>query len=70
MNDINNPHMEQAISNVESLIENLTVLEVTGWLGNEDMDEVAYYLTRIINIVGLEIDIDRINDEHINKSAE
>jgi hypothetical protein len=31
---------------------------------------VAYYLTRIINIVGLEIDIDRINDEHINKSAE
>lgn len=70
MNDINNPHMEQAISNVESLIENLTVLEVTGWLGNEDMDEVAYYLTRIINIVGLEIDIDRINDEYISKSAE
>ena len=70
MNDINNPHMEQAISNVESLIENLTVLEVTGWLGNEDMDEVAYYLTRIINIVGLEIDIYRINDEHISKSAE
>jgi hypothetical protein len=70
MNDIDNPHMEQAITNVENLIENLTILEATGWLGNEDMDEVAYYLTRIINLVGLEIDIDRINDQHINSSAE
>ena len=70
MNDVINPQMDKATNNIENLIDNLTVLEDTGWLPAEDMDEIAFHLMRIVAIAGLPLDIDRINDQHIAKAAE
>jgi hypothetical protein len=70
MNDVINPVMDKATDNLENLIDNLTVLEDTGWLPSEDMDEIAYYLMRIATIVGMPLDIDRINDQHLLRAAE
>jgi hypothetical protein len=70
MNNVINPVMDKATNNLESLIDNLTVLEDTGWLPSEDMDEIAYYLMRIATIVGMPLDIDRINDQHLLRAAE
>lgn len=62
----NNPSMEKAAHDIEDLVEHLNTLENAGWLASEDMDEVAYYLTRIVHLVGLEIDIDRMNDKYLS----
>ena len=70
MNDVINPAMDKATDNLENLIDNLSVLEDTGWLPSEDMDEIAYYLMRIATIVGMPLDIDRINDQHLARAAE
>jgi hypothetical protein len=70
MNEVTSPAMDKATNNLENLIDNLTVLEDTGWLPSEDMDEIAYYLMRIATIVGMPLDIDRINDKHILRAAE
>jgi len=70
MNEFIQPQIEKATHDIESLIENLNVLENTGWLPSEEMDEIAYYLLRIANIVGMSIDIDRINDQHLQRAAE
>jgi hypothetical protein len=66
-NDVNNlnPNMEKAANDIEDLVEHLNTLESSGWLASEDMDEVAYYLTRIVHLVGLDIDIDRMNDNYL-----
>jgi hypothetical protein len=70
MNEFIQPQIEKATHDIESLIENLNVLENTGWLPSEEMDEIAYYLLRIANIVGMSIDIDRINDQLLQRAAE
>jgi hypothetical protein len=70
MNEFIQPQIEKATQDVESLIENLNVLENTGWLPADEMDEIAYYLLRIANIVGMSIDIDRINDQLLQRAAE
>ena len=70
MNDMINPQMDKAADNIENLVDSLTVLEDTGWLPAEDMDEIAFHLMRIIAIAGLPIDIDRMNDQHLARAAE
>jgi len=62
----NNTSMEKAAHDIEDLVEHLNTLEDAGWLAAEDMDEVAYYLTRIVHLVGLDIDIDRMNDKYLS----
>lgn len=62
----NNPSMEKAAHDIEDLVEHLNTLENAGWLASEDMDEVAYCLTRIVHLVGLDIDIDRMNDKYLS----
>lgn len=70
MNEFIQPQIENATQNVENLIENLNALEQTGWVATEDMDEITYYLLRIANIVGMSIDIDRMNDQYLQHAAE
>jgi hypothetical protein len=70
MNEVIQPQIEKATQDIENLIDNLTVLEDTGWLPSEDMDEIAYYLMRIAAIAGMPIDIDRVNDQHLARAAE
>lgn len=70
MNEFIQPQIEKATQDVENLIENLNTLEETGWVAPEDMDEIAYHLLRIANIVGMSIDIDRANDQYLQRAAE
>lgn len=70
MNEFIQPQIEKATQDIEDLIENLNALEDSGWVAPEDMDEIAYYLVRIANIVGMSIDIDRMNDQHLQRAAE
>lgn len=70
MNEFIQPQIEKATQDIEDLIENLNALEDSGWVAAEDMDEIAYYLVRIANIVGMSIDIDRMNDQHLQRAAE
>lgn len=70
MNEFIQPQIEKATQDIEDLIENLNALEDSGWVASEDMDEIAYYLVRIANIVGMSIDIDRMNDQHLQRAAE
>lgn len=64
------PFMSEAEHSVNSLIENLNSLEYSGWLQDEDMNEIGYHLRRIIDIVGMQLDIDQYNDQHLANAAE
>lgn len=70
MAQFDNAPMEKAESSIEQLIENLNTLENAGWLSDQDMNELAFYLRRVIDIVGMQIDIDQYNDQYIANAAE
>lgn len=70
MNDFINPNIDDASENIENLFENLINLENSGYLASEHMDEIVYYLRRIIDIANLPVVIDRFNDSYLNEISE
>lgn len=70
MNDFINPNIEDATDNTESLFNNLINLESSGYLAPEHMDEIVYYLRRIVDIANLPVVIDRFNDDYLNQISE
>lgn len=47
---------DQAIEGVETLIKSVIRMENTGSLSDEDTDECLYYLQKITEITGVEVD--------------
>lgn len=52
---------------VTDLVENLIGLENTGHLTDEDVDECIYYLQKIAEIGGFEVDFNLFNDEYVKR---
>lgn len=55
---------EQATEKVTNLIESLMDLENCGEITDEDVEECIYYLQKISQITGAEVDFDTLNDEY------
>lgn len=55
---------EQTTEKVQTLIESLLELENMGEISDEDVDECIYYLQKVTEITGLEIDFNNLNDEY------
>lgn len=55
---------EQTTEKVQTLIESLLELENMGEISDEDADECIYYLQKVTEITGLEIDFNNLNDEY------
>ena len=55
---------EQTTEKVQTLLESLLQLENTGEISDEDVDECIYYLQKITEITGVEIDFNNLNDEY------
>lgn len=62
--------MDNAADSFNTFVENLNQLENSGWLQDQDMNEIGYYLRRVIDIVGMDIDIDQYNDDALTCAAE
>lgn len=52
---------------VTDLVENLIELENKGSLTDEDVDECIYYLQKIAEIGGFEVDFNIFNDEYVKR---
>lgn len=55
---------EQTTEKVQTLIESLLELETMGEISDEDVDECIYYLQKVTEITGLEVDFNNLNDEY------
>ena len=55
---------EQTTEKVQTLIESLLELENMGEISDEDVDECIYYLQKVTEITGLDIDFNNLNDEY------
>lgn len=51
-------YTEEAVSNVSDLVRSLLDMEDSGSITVEDTDECIYYLRKISEITGLEVDFD------------
>ena len=56
-------HTEEAVSNVSELVKSLLDMEDCGSITVEDTDECIYYLRKISEITGLEVDFDIFLDD-------
>ena len=55
---------EKTAETVENLIDSLIEMEDMGSMSDEDVDECIYYLQKITEISGLNIDFNELNDKH------
>jgi hypothetical protein len=55
---------EKTAETVENLIDSLIEMEDMGSMSDEDVDECIYYLQKISEISGLNIDFNELNDKH------
>ena len=55
---------EQTTEKVADLVESLMDMEICGEITDEDVEECIYYLQKISQITGAEVDFDTLNDEY------
>lgn len=55
---------EQTTEKVTDLVESLVDMEISGDLTDEDLEQCIYYLQKISQITGAEVDFDTLNDEY------
>ena len=56
-------YTEEAVTNVSDLVKSLLDMEDSGSITVEDTDECIYYLRKISEITGLEVDFDIFLDD-------
>ena len=56
-------HTEEAVTSVSDLVKSLLDMEDSGSITVEDTDECIYYLRKISEITGLEVDFDIFLDD-------
>jgi len=56
-------HTEEAVISVSDLVKSLLDMEDSGSITVEDTDECIYYLRKISEITGLEVDFDIFLDD-------
>lgn len=64
MDFINSIENNETSQTVEELIKSLLNMEECGDLTDEDVDECVYYLQKITDIAGLEVNYDDLMNDH------
>ena len=64
MDFINSIENNETSQTVEELIKSLLNMEECGDLTDEDVDECVYYLQKIADIAGLEVNYDDLMNDH------
>jgi len=57
---------EVAVDSVSELVKTLLDMEDRGDITDDDVDECVYYLQKISEITGLEVDFNIFNDEYVD----
>ena len=52
----------QTSQTIEELVKSLIDMEECGEINNEDVDECVYYLQKVADIAGIEVDYDELMD--------
>ena len=67
MYDFSDECSDSAVVSVTDLVESLIDMENNGDITDEDVDECIYYLQKIAEISGLEVDFNIFNDEYLKR---
>lgn len=57
--------IECAEENTTDLFDNILILEDKKLLDSESVDECIYHLNKLATILGLNIDLDKYNDDYL-----